>query len=74
MICYFSAQETFHIILSVKMVEKIICWIESSNEQHLIEIEIFCKDENVFFFFFLVNFDTFIASLLNKSINLLNLI
>ncbi len=42
-------------------------WIESSEEQHLFEIEIFCNIINVF----TVTFDQFNESLLNKSINFL---
>ncbi len=38
-------------------------WIESSKEQHLFEIEIFCNIINVF----TVTFDQFNASLINKS-------
>ncbi len=43
-------------------------WIESSEEQHLSEIEIFCNIINVF----IIIFDRFKASLLNKSINFYN--
>jgi len=39
--------------------------IESSEEQHLLEIEIFCNIINVF----TVTFDQFNVSLMNKSIN-----
>ncbi len=42
--------------------------IESSEEQHLSEIEIFCNIINVF----IIIFDQFKASLLNKSINFYN--
>ncbi len=43
-------------------------WIESSKEQRLFEIEIFCNIINVF----TGTFDHFNASLLNKSINFFN--
>ncbi len=46
---------------------RIIWWIESSKEQHLFEIEIFCNIISVF----TVTFDQFNASLLNKSIKIL---
>ncbi len=42
-------------------------WIESSKEQRLFEIEIFCNIINVFN----VTFDKLNASFLNKSINLI---
>ncbi len=42
--------------------------MESSEEQHLSEIEIFCNIINVF----IIIFDQFKASLLNKSINFYN--
>ncbi len=41
-------------------------WIESSKEQHLFEIEIFCNIINIF----TITFDQFNMSLMNKSINL----
>ncbi len=40
-------------------------WIESSKEQHLFEIKIFCNIINIF----TGTFDQFNASLLNKTIN-----
>ncbi len=43
---------------------RILWWIESSEEQHLFEIEIFCNIIIVF----TVTFDQFNASLPNKSI------
>ncbi len=52
----------------------LLCWSiicsgffdeQSSEEQHLSEIEIFCNIINVF----IITFDQFEASLLNKSIN-----
>ncbi len=46
--------------------EIIIWWIESSKEQHLFEIEIFCNVINVF----TITFDQFNASLLNKTFKL----
>ncbi len=48
---------------------RFLWWIESSEEQHLSEIEIFCNIINVF----IIIFDQFKASLLNKSINFYNL-
>ncbi len=42
--------------------------MESSEEQNLSEIEIFCNIINVF----IITFDQFKASLLNKSINSYN--
>ncbi len=48
---------------------RFLWWIESSEEQHLSEIEIFCNIINVF----IITFDQFKASLLNKSINFYNL-
>ncbi len=47
---------------------RFLWWIESSEEQHLSEIEIFCNIINVF----IIIFDQFKASLLNKSINFYN--
>ncbi len=47
---------------------RLLWWIESSEEQHLSEIEIFCNIINVF----IITFDQFKASLLNKSINFYN--
>ncbi len=47
---------------------KFLWWIERSEEQHLSEIEIICNIINVF----IITFDQFKASLLNKSINLYN--
>ncbi len=47
---------------------RFLWWIESSEEQHLSEIEIFCNIINVF----IITFDQFKASLLNKSINFYN--
>ncbi len=47
---------------------RFLWWIESSEEQHLCEIEIFCNIINVF----IITFDQFKASLLNKSINFYN--
>ncbi len=44
-------------------------WIESSKEQHLFEIEIFCNIINVI----TVTFDQFNASLMDKSINFLKI-
>ncbi len=46
---------------------RIIWWIESLKEQHLFAVEIFSNIINVF----LVTFDKFNASLLNKSIKIL---
>ncbi len=40
-----------------------------TEEQHLSEIEVFCNIINVF----IITFDQFKASLLNKSINFYNL-
>ncbi len=42
-------------------------WIESSEEQHLLKLEIFCNIINAF----TVTFDQFNAFLMNKSINFL---
>ncbi len=65
----FAAQNTFIIIIMLKTAEynffRFIWWIESSEEQHLSEIEIFCNIINVF----IIIFDQFKASLLNKSIH-----
>ncbi len=47
---------------------RFLWWIESSEEQHLSEIEIFCNIINVF----IIIFDQFKASLLNKSIHFYN--
>ncbi len=47
---------------------RFLWWIKSSEEQHLSEIEIFCNIINVF----IIIFDQFKASLLNKSINFYN--
>ncbi len=47
---------------------RFLWWIESSEEQHLSEIEIFCNIINVF----IIIFDQFKASLLKKSINFYN--
>ncbi len=82
LICWFAAQETFLIIINVEnscaaqyvlwkpwyiLFFRIHRWIESSKEQHLFEIEIFCNIINVF----TVTFDQLeIAALMNKSINL----
>ncbi len=44
---------------------RILWWIESSKEQHLFGLEIFCNIINVF----TATFDQFNASLLNKSIH-----
>ncbi len=43
-------------------------WIESSEEQNLSEIEMFCDIINVF----IITFDQFKAFLQNKSINFYN--
>ncbi len=75
-ICWFAAQETFLIIINVEnscaaqyfcgnrhtLFFRIHRWIESSKEQHLFEIEIFCN------FVFTVAFTQLNESLLNKSI------
>ncbi len=45
---------------------QILWWTESSKEQHLFEIDIFCNIVHVF----TVTFDQLTASLLEKSINL----
>ncbi len=45
------------------------CWIEKS-EQYLSEIEMFCNI--ITFYVFIITFDQFKASLLNKSMNLYN--
>ncbi len=50
----------------VETVKHFLFWrIESSKEQHLLEMEIFCNIINIF----TVTFDQFNAALLNKSIN-----
>ncbi len=51
-------------LFHVKRPQKLIWCNESSNEQHLFDIEIFSKIINAFTF----TFDQFNASLLNKSI------
>ncbi len=76
LICWFAAQETFLIIINVEnscaaqyflwklwyiLFFRIHRWIESSKEQHLFEIEIFCNIINVF----TVSFDQFNASLID---------
>ncbi len=78
LICWFAAPETFLIIISVEnsCAAEYVSWciffkiLESSEEQHLYEIEIFC---NIIFtvtlFVFTVTFDQFNASLLNKNID-----
>ncbi len=43
-------------------------WIKSSEKQHLSEIEIFCNIINVF----IITFDQYNASLINKTINFYN--
>ncbi len=69
LIFWFAAQ-IFIIIMLKTAVElfKFLWWIEHSEEQHLSEIEIICNIINVF----IITFDQFKASLLNKSINLYN--
>ncbi len=47
---------------------RFLWWIERSEEQHLSGIEIFCNITNIF----IITFDQFKASLLNKSINFYN--
>ncbi len=70
LIFWFAAQKTF--IIRLKTAEynffRFLWWIDRSEEQHLSEIEIFCNIINVF----IVTFDQFKASLLNKSINFYN--
>ncbi len=80
-ICWFAAQQTFLIIINVEnscaaqyfcgnwyiLFFKIHRWIETSEKQHLFEIEIYCNIINVF----TGTFDQFNASLMNKSVNLL---
>ncbi len=74
-IFWFAAQKTIVIIIIImlKTAESIFFrfpwWIESSEEQHLSEIEIFCNIINVFIF----TFDQFKPSLLNKSSNFQNI-
>ncbi len=67
LIFWFAAQKTFIIMLKTAEYNffRFLWWIESSEEQHLSEIEIFCNIINVF----IITFDQFTASLLNKSIN-----
>ncbi len=81
LICWFTAQETFLIIINIEnscaaryfcgnwyiLLFRIHRWIESSKEQHLFEIEIFCSIINVF----TVTFDQFNAFFLNKHIQIL---
>ncbi len=67
LIRWFAAQETFPIIISVEnsfaaYYYKILWWKDISKEQHLFEIEIFCKIINVFN----VTFDQFNVFFLNK--------
>ncbi len=47
---------------------RFLWWIESSEEQHLSEIEIICNIINVF----IIIFDQFKASLLNKLISIIS--
>ncbi len=71
-IFWFAAQKTIVIIIIIIMLKtaesnffRFLWWIESSEEQHLSEIEIFCNIINVFIF----TFDQFKPFLLNKSSN-----
>ncbi len=63
LICWFAAQETFLIIINVEnsCAASYFCGIgdTSFSEQHLFQIEIFCKIINVIF-------DQFNVSLMNK--------
>ncbi len=47
---------------------RFLWWIESSEEQYLSEVEILCNIINVF----IITFDQFKSSLLNKSIHFYN--
>ncbi len=55
----------FLTFLALLIFFRILRLIESSKEQHLFQIEIFCDIINVF----TVTFDQFNASLMNNSIN-----
>ncbi len=72
LILWFAAQKTFIIIIMLKTAEynffRFLWCKESSEEQHLSEIGIFCNIINVF----IITFDQFKASLINKSINFYN--
>ncbi len=82
LICWFAAQETFLIIIinvENSCAAQCFCrnwcilffrihrWVESSKDQHLFEIEIFCIIINVF----TVTFDQSNAFFFNESINFL---
>ncbi len=75
-IYWFGAQETFQININAEnscafcgyIFFRLLWWIQSSKEQHLFEIEMFCNIIKIF----TVTIDHFNATLLNRSINLLN--
>ncbi len=70
LIFWFAAQKNIYYYVENSGVEffQFLWWIESSEERHWSEIEIFCNITNVF----IITFDKFKASLLNKSINFYN--
>ncbi len=52
--------------INIFPISRILCWTESSKEQHLFGIEIFCNIINAYCILFI--FYQFNASMLNKSI------